>query len=190
MFCRHRVENSSLGARVFQAGVMGKADGEPSSMLICTTAMEGNTLTELHGEDRVSQLERSASNSERENGKPEGVSCGLEECGRPLDGSDVPNTSAEGLLSEFVAPYCSCKVVPRQAILKTVIRSGDPNEGLRYWSCSNNRKLFTKKRKSPSDVTEESCNYFRWLDTPRFTAKDKKEARKERYRQVELQRLL
>lgn len=72
---------------------MGKADGEPSSMLICSTAMEGNTLTELHGEDRVSQLERSASNTERENGKPEGGSSGPEECGRPLDGSDLPSAS-------------------------------------------------------------------------------------------------
>ncbi|KAG0557150.1 hypothetical protein KC19_11G106100 [Ceratodon purpureus] len=172
------------------AGVVGKADGEPSSMILCSTTIEGNTTTELHGEDRVSQLERSASNTERENGKREGVSSEPDECGISLDGSDVPSASLEGLQSEIDAPHCLCKVVPRQAVLKTVVRSGDPNQGLRYWSCSNYRKLFTKKKKPPSDVTEESCNYFRWLDTPRVTAKDKREARKERYRQVELQRLL
>ena len=78
---------------MLQAGVVGKADGEPSSMLLCSTTMEGNITTELHGEDRVSQLERSASNTERENGKPEGVFSEPDECGRSLDESDVPSAS-------------------------------------------------------------------------------------------------
>jgi hypothetical protein len=72
---------------------VGKADGEPSSMILCSTTMEDNTTTESHGEDRVSQLERSASNTERENGKPEGVSGEPDECGRSLDGSDVPSAT-------------------------------------------------------------------------------------------------
>lgn len=95
-----------------------------------------------------------------------------------------------GLQSEILVPYCFCKIAPRHAILETVLRSGDPNQSLRYWSCSNFRKLFPKKQKPLAEVAEESCNFFRWIDTPRFTAKDKREARKKRYRQVELQRLL
>lgn len=67
---------------------MEKANGEPSSMLICSTSVEGNALTERHGEDRVLQLQRSASNTERENSKRErGGSSGPDECGRPVNGN-------------------------------------------------------------------------------------------------------
>lgn len=173
------------------ASIVEKANGEPSSMLICSTSVEGNALTERHGEDRVLQLQRSASNTERENSKRErGGSSGPDECGRPVNGNGFSSAPVGGLQSEILVPYCFCKIAPRHAILETVLRSGDPNQSLRYWSCSNFRKLFPKKQKPLAEVAEESCNFFRWIDTPRFTAKDKREARKKRYRQVELQRLL
>lgn len=62
--------------------------------------------------------------------------------------------------TDIVAPLCACKTVPRQAILKTVVRNGDPNQGLRYWSCSNYKVPFTKKQRQ-TDGIGESCKYFR-----------------------------
>lgn len=67
--------------------------------------------------------------------------------------------------TDIVAPLCACKTVPRQAILKTVIRNGDPNQGLRYWSCSNYKVPFTKKQRQ-SDGIGESCKYFRLISAP------------------------
>lgn len=64
--------------------------------------------------------------------------------------------------TDIVAPLCACKTVPRPAILKTVIRNGDPNQGLRYWSCSNYKVPFTKKQRQ-SDGIAESCKYFRLI---------------------------
>jgi len=69
---------------------------------------------------------------------------------------------AEVAEEEVGAPLCNCKLSQRHAVMKTVTRTGDANMGLRYWSCSNYRVPFLKKRNEPDEVEEESCKFFRF----------------------------
>lgn len=53
--------------------------------------MEGSILTPPHTEDRDVQLERSASNTEREDGKHGGVSGETDDSNRHGEGGDITN---------------------------------------------------------------------------------------------------
>ncbi|KAH8961741.1 hypothetical protein BDL97_05G064200 [Sphagnum fallax] len=135
----------------------------------------------VHQDGNGVQLERFATNLEQGSVKFETMN---------LKQKDQSKIQSEAEEEEVGVPHCDCKLIRRLAVMKTVTRNGDANLGLRYWGCSNYQVTFVKKRKQPNEIEEESCKFFRWFDTPQVTAMEKKERRKEHYRQVELQRLL
>ncbi len=63
---------------------------------------------------------------------------------------------------EVGVPHCDCRLIRRLAVMKTVTRNGDANQGLRYWGCSNYQVTFVKKRKQLNEIEEESCKFFRF----------------------------
>lgn len=64
---------------------------EPNTDAVGNEIMEGSISTPPHTEDRDVQLERSASNTEREDGKHGGVSGETDESNRPGEGGDITN---------------------------------------------------------------------------------------------------
>ncbi|KAH8961732.1 hypothetical protein BDL97_05G064200 [Sphagnum fallax] len=138
----------------------------------------------VHQDGNGVQLERFATNLEQGSVKFETMNL------KQKDQSKIQSEAEFAEEEEVGVPHCDCKLIRRLAVMKTVTRNGDANLGLRYWGCSNYQVTFVKKRKQPNEIEEESCKFFRWFDTPQVTAMEKKERRKEHYRQVELQRLL
>ncbi|KAH7429016.1 hypothetical protein KP509_09G027300 [Ceratopteris richardii] len=75
---------------------------------------------------------------------------------------------------DLEVPSCLCG---RAAELKTVSRG--PNKGLRFWVCWNSRPFYVKKKTNG----EESCKFFRWVDTPCERSDALKNAEKQRKRE-------
>ncbi|KAI5077379.1 hypothetical protein GOP47_0007203 [Adiantum capillus-veneris] len=73
-------------------------------------------------------------------------------------------------------PDCLCS---RAALLKTV-KSRGPNQGLRFWVCSNSRPFYVKKERVVAKDGEGSCKFFRWIDTPLEKSDKQKTEEKQR----------
>lgn len=83
-------------------------------------------------------------------------------CGVPKDKDTNQEEQSLENASEFLeTPTCLCL---RAAVLKTV-KSKGPNQGLRFWVCSNSRPFYLKKKKSKTNDGEESCKFFRSVQT-------------------------
>ncbi|BFI34386.1 hypothetical protein MPTK2_4g23670 [Marchantia polymorpha subsp. ruderalis] len=134
-----------------------------------------------------SAAHRDVSDSDEEETGPSG-SRGIRSLKDMLKRENSDGTTAVyEVADETQPPYCECKTVKRRAALKTVL-SNSANQGLRYWVCVNHRPLFQKKSLWEGDPNDESCKFFRWLDTPIISYAERKKQMAARRRRNERRR--
>ncbi|MCO5602206.1 hypothetical protein L7F22_056334 [Adiantum nelumboides] len=157
---------------------------------------EIDQIEDLSGAEQQHSSSSHRTNHKRDEGSFEGAAQPITPVGHVADFCAVHNEELTANQDDMQShanvheisetPSCFCS---RAALLKTV-KSRGPNQGLRFWVCSNSRPFYVKKKRVAAKDGEKSCKYFRWFDTPSEMSdkqrSEEKQVRKENRKRREL----